>query len=354
MSGKDVSIITLRMRVKDKHAAELRRQANEVNFVWNYCKETSRDAWSFNRQWLSAFDLGRLTSGSSKMLEVHSGTIKRVCDQYALSRDRARHASVRWRGRKSLGWVPFNTGNVTFNGKGFVILGKVFETTHLRPEVFEAARFCAGSFSADAKGRWHINIPVHLVRSASRQTGFVGIDLGLKTLASLSNGERIAMPRFYRESEQPLALSQRAKKSKRTRAIHAKIANRRKDFLHKASSDITKKFGTIVVGDVSPSKLAKTKMAKSVHDASWAGFKEMLSYKAIMHGGRMIEVSEAWTTQTCSSCGALPPSRPKGIAGLGIREWECSECGAVHDRDVNAAMNILRVGLDTLAEGARK
>ena len=78
----------------------------------------------------------------------------------------------------------------------------------------------------------------------------------------------------------------------------------------------------------------------------------MLSYKALMHGGRYLEVSERMSTQTCSECGTLPPSRPKGIAGLGIREWECSDCGAVHDRDVNAARNILRVGLDTLAEGA--
>src|SRR3546814_9572428 len=84
------------------------------------------------------------------------------------------------------------------------------------------------------------------------------------------------------------------------------------------------------------SKLARTRLAKSVLGAGWSGFKRMLSYKALMHGGRYLEVSERMSTQTCSECGTLPPSRPKGIAGLGIREWECSDCGAVHDRDVRS------------------
>jgi IS605 OrfB family transposase len=96
----------------------------------------------------------------------------------------------------------------------------------------------------------------------------------------------IEIPRFYRKREEKLATMQRARKTpKRIRNIHAKIANRRKDFLHKRSVEIVKKYGLIVVGDVSPSKLAKTRMAKSVLDAGWAGLKHMLSYKAITRGG---------------------------------------------------------------------
>jgi IS605 OrfB family transposase len=178
------------------------------------------------------------------------------------------------------------------------------------------------------------------------------VDLGLKDLATLSDGGTIDMPRFYRKSEVSLASAQRSRKSKRVMAIHRKTANRRKDFLHKASTRLTKEHGLIVIGDISPKRLLQTSMAKSVLDASWSSFKKMLSYKSIMNGGRTIEVSERLTTQTCSECGLLPPSRPKGITGLGIRHWECSECGAVHDRDVNAARNIARLGLETLAEGA--
>ena len=150
-----------------------------------------------------------------------------------------------------------------------------------------------------------------------------------------------------------LATAQRARKTpKRVTAIHAKVANRRRDFLHKASAKIAKEFGLIVVGDVSPSKIAKTSMAKSVLDAGWSDFKNMLAYKSHLRAGCVLEVSERHSTQTCSECGSLPPSRPRGIAGLGIRRWTCDDCGSVHDRDVNAARNIVRAGLRTLVEGA--
>ena len=92
-------------------------------------------------------------------------------------------------------------------------------------------------------------------------------------------------------------------------------------------------------------------MAKSVHDAGWAMLKTMLDYKCAHAGNVFIEVDEKHTTQTCSECGSKPDSRPKGIAGLGIREWTCDSCGEHHDRDINAAKNILAVGYGRLAEG---
>src|SRR5205085_1444375 len=161
-------------------------------------------------------------------------------------------------------------------------------------------RFGAGSFNADAKGHWYINLAVEVDCAEQSYERAVGIDLGLKTLATLSDGSKIEMPRFYRESEQKLAIAQRARKTKRARAIHAKARNRRKDFLHKAANAVVKDYGTIIVGDVSPSKLAKTRMAKSIYDAGWAGFKTLLTYKALRHGGRVVEVSEAYSSQTCS------------------------------------------------------
>ena len=137
------------------------------------------------------------------------------------------------------------------------------------------------------------------------------------------------MPAFYRATEAKLAVSQRARKSKRAKAIHAKIKNRQKGFLHKQSSQLVN--GLVVVGNVSPSKLAQTNMAKSVLDAGWSGFRDMLSWKSRLRGGMLLEVCEHLTTQTCSQCGCLPPSRPRGIAGLRIREWTCEDCGALHD-----------------------
>ena len=107
----------------------------------------------------------------------------------------------------------------------------------------------------------------------------------------------------------------------------------------------------IFVGDVASAKLVKTRMAKSTLDAGWSMLKAMLEYKSHQAGIVFEVVSESYTTQTCSCCGAIPASSPKGRAGPGIREWICSECGTAHDRDINAAKNILAAGHRRLAEG---
>jgi putative transposase len=153
------------------------------------------------------------------------------------------------------------------------------------------------------------------------------------------------MPAFYRASEAKLATSQQARKNKRVKAIHAKIRNRRKDFLHKETTKLVRQYGFIAVGNVS----LRPTWQRSVLDAGWSDLRTMLSWKSRLRGGGMcLEVCEHLTTQTCSECGCLPPSRPRGIAGLRIRDWTCDDCGAVHDRDVNAARNILRLGLRRL------
>ncbi|WP_419636289.1 RNA-guided endonuclease InsQ/TnpB family protein [Thiolapillus sp.] len=150
--------------------------------------------------------------------------------------------------------------------------------------------------------------------------------------------------RFYRGLEDALGKAQRANKPHRVQAIHAKIRNRRKDAIHKFTTHLAERYGVIFVGDVSSAKLVKTKMAKSVLDAGWHQLKTQLKYKAIARSGVFEEVNEAYSTQVCSCCGAKPDSSPKGRAGLGIRHWICSECGAEHDRDINAALNILAAG----------
>lgn len=345
-------IQTIKLRLRDKHTTELNRQARAVNYVWNFCNETTRKASRDRRQWLSYNDLAALTSGAGPMLGLHSHTVQCVCRQHARSRSAKRRPWLRFRGRKSLGWVPFNTTCITVVQPGAVkFRGVIYETMHWR-DLPKGAAIKAGSFSQDARGRWYINMPVDMPTRDAASDVAVGIDLGLKGIATLSTGEKIENHRHYRRLEQRLGIAQRANKKRLAQTLHAKIANTRKDQLHKASADIAARYGTIVVGDVSPSQLSQTRMAKSVLDAGWAMLKTQLQYKAMRHNGVCIEVSENLSTQVCSSCGALPPERPVGIADLGIREWTCSECGAHHDRDVNAARNILRVGLDTLAEGA--
>lgn len=348
----EVMIVTYRFRLKDKHSSELNRQARAVNYVWNYCNETQIKAVRAQRRWLSSFDLQNLTAGSSPYLDLHSQTTKAVCARYASSRTARQRPWLRFRGSSALGWVPVANRCLTLTGSGFRFHGRDYETMHAR-SMPRDAELRGGLFSRDAGGRWYINVYVRTAQSVVGHAGpAVGVDLGLKDLATLSNGVRVSAPQLYRRSEAALAKAATAKKTKRVAAIHRKIANRRRDFIHKLSNQLTKEYGLIVVGDVSPSQLARTRMAKSVHDASWSDLKAKLLYKSIRNGGAFLEVSERMTTQICSSCGSQEASeRPIGIAGLSKRMWGC-DCGAVHDRDQNAAINILRRGLATLVAGA--
>jgi len=145
-------------------------------------------------------------------------------------------------------------------------------------------------------------------------------------------------------------MAQRAGKKRLVKTIHAAIANRRRDHLHKLSTVLADSYGAIFVGNVNASGLAKTRMAKSVLDAGWSAFRTMLSYKCDDAGTWFQQVDEAFSTQDCSVCDAR--SGPKGLQDLGIRAWTCPHCGTTHDRDRNAAMNILRRGRATLAAGS--
>jgi putative transposase len=343
-------ILVYRYRVKSLTGL-LIRQSRAVNFVWNYCNDRQKDALRFGRRWHTGFDLNKLTTGSSRELGLHSGTVNAVCEQYAKSRSQRKRPCLRYRGRKTLAWVPFKGRDLKREGKAFRFAGNTFRVFYSRP-LPEGKIKDGSNFACDRRGNWFLNIVIEVAAPQARPpVRAIGIDLGLKDFATLSDGTRIDALRIYREAEAALAVAQRAHKSRRVKAIHAQAAHRRSDFLHKLSARLVRDFDYIVVGNVNAAGLAKTKMAKSVLDAGWSEFRHQLAYKAVRHGAWFEEVNESLTTQTCSGCGTLPHSRPRGIAGLGIREWQCSDCGAVHDRDVNAALNILRRGRATPVVG---
>lgn len=340
-----------RYRVKSLNGL-LNKQARAVNFVWNFCNDTQKHALKWRKRWPTGFDLNVLTAGSSKELGIHSGTINAVCEQYAKSRKQFNRPYLRYRGKRSLGWVPLKGRDLKRHGDAFRFAGNTFRVFNSRP-LLEGKIKDGTCFSQDRRGNWFLNIVIEVSAVEVRQpVRGVGIDLGLVDLATLSNGEKIEHPRFFRQLEEKLAKAQRARKKRLAAKIHAKIANTRQDFLHKASTDIVRRFDYIAVGNVSSGKLAKTKMAKSVYDASWHSFKAMLAYKSVANGAWYEEVNEAFSSVTCSSCGAR--SGPSGLKGLQVRQWVCDECGCVHDRDQNAALNILaRAGHRTPVEGIR-
>ena len=345
---------TLRLRIKDKHAKALDAMACEVNMVWNFVNELSSTHTQRTGKFFSAYDLDKYTSGATKEgLKIHSQTLQSITAEYAARRKQFKKAKLRWRvsrgARKSLGWIPFKIGATTYKNGQLRYAGQYFGVWDSYGLADYKLR--SGSFSQDARGRWYANLCVESAAPKSTGTGSIGIDLGLKDFAVVSDGTKIEAQRLYRGAELKLAVAQRANKKHRVKAIHAQIANRRKDFLHKLSTRLVKENGAIFVGNVNAAGLAKTKMAKSVLDAGWSTFRTMLQYKCDNAAVWFEEVNESYSTQTCSSCGVIPSSSPKGLAGLNKRDWECCECGAVHDRDTNAALNIRARGHARLAAG---
>ncbi|SER02719.1 Transposase, partial [Giesbergeria anulus] len=236
---------TLRLRIKDKHARVLSAMAREVNQVWNFCNETSHRAIRERHQFLSGYDLQKLTNGFSKCdgVQIGSPTVQQVCEDYAKARRQFKKAKLRWRvsnpqnSKYSLGWIPFKAralqykaGQVAFAGQKLSLWDSYGLADH---------ELRSGSFSQDNRGRWYLNIVVKAQAKPIAATASVGIDLGLKEAAVASTGERIE-GHFYRKLECQLGIAQRAKKKKRVKAIHAKIANQRKDLLHQFSTQLVK------------------------------------------------------------------------------------------------------------------
>lgn len=216
----------------------------------------------------------------------------------------------------------------------------------------------SATFSRNAFGFWFVTLPVKFEMPdtplvPANPDGVVGVDLGLKEFAVLSNGERVASPRFLRKASRMLRraqqeLSRRKKDSKRRQKSRIKVAriqertaNQRSDFLHKLTTGLVHKYDGICIEDLNVKGLARTKLAKSVHDAAWGEFRRQLEYKSIWHRRHLAVVGRFYpSSKTCGVCGAIYPNLT-----LADRTWTCPACHTTHDRDLNAACNIRAEGL---------
>jgi putative transposase len=343
-----VSILSFRYRIKDSVSGKrLTTLATAANQVWNFCVATQREAQNRRKlgspvRWPTAFDLINLCAGSSAELGLHSDTVAGVCRQFVQSRDLHRKCPrfrVSFGAKRSLGWIPFVPRAARVDGDAIVYLKHRYRLWKHRD--IDGA-FKAGVFVQDARGRWYLALQCQVADDLPCGNGEVGIDLGLKKLATCSDGAEVPALRHYRQHERALGKAQRAGNKRRTQAISAKIAAVRRHHLHVTSKRLADENSLIVVGNVNAAGLAKTRMAKSVLDAGWSMFRNMLRYKSARRQAVYVEADERWTSQTCSECGSL--GGPKGLKGLDVRRWGCFECGASHDRDVNAARIILASG----------
>lgn len=213
----------------------------------------------------------------------------------------------------------------------------------------------------DRAGRYFVTLVVDEGRTALPKTGeAIGVDLGISRLATLSNGERIANPRYLRHAERKLARAQRilARRKKgsnrrgrawlRVAKIHAHVADARMDYMQKVTTDLVRRFDTICIEDLNLRGMVKNhSLARSLSDASLGLFGRLLEYKCNWYGKELVRV-DRWfpSSKRCSACGHILESLP-----LSVREWDCPECNAHHDRDENAALNILAEGHSVSARG---
>jgi putative transposase len=221
----------------------------------------------------------------------------------------------------------------------------------------------SATFKRDAAGNWHVALVTEfslpdIALPAADPAAVIGIDVGLHDFAVLSNGERIPAPKFFRRAERRLRKAQRifsrrmkgsarkARAKHQIALVHRKTGNQRKDFLHKLTTDLVVKYDGICIEDLSVKGLARTKLAKSMLDASFGDFRRQLEYKALWNR-RHLAVIDRWypSSKTCHVCGAV-----NDALTLADRSWTCV-CGVCHDRDLNAALNIRVEGLRLLAAG---
>lgn len=216
--------------------------------------------------------------------------------------------------------------------------------------------------SHDAAGRWFVALLCECPVEPLQPVGaVVGIDAGITSLVALSTGEKVANPRHERADRARLARAQRALSRKaagsrnRDRArvkvarVHARITDRRRDFLHKLTTRLIRDNQAVVLEDLRVRNMTRNHtLARAISDAAWAELRNMLEYKCDWYG-RQFVVIDTWypSSKTCSACGYLSASM-----SLSVREWQCAGCGTRHDRDINAARNIRAAGLAVLACGA--
>ena len=357
-----------RLKPTKNQAHALDTQLEECRWLYNYFLAERKTSWEERQESLSyhaqATTLPTLKHDRPSLREVHSQVLQNVAVRIDLAfkaffrRVKAGEEPgyPRFRGRGRYDSMTFpQYGNGCQMTDGILKLSKVGALRVVQHRPLEGTpKTC--TVRRSSTGKWYATIACEIAEQPLALTGeVVGIDVGLLSFSTLSTGEQTACPKFFRRDEKDLKRTQRklsaAEKGTPERAkrhhivarVHERISNRRSNFCHQRSRDIVNRFDIIAVEDLTVNGMVHHHcLAKSIHDAAWSQFTASIAYKAAYAGRAYVAVNPAYTSQDCSQCG----HRQKKT--LVERVHSCLCCGLTLDRDHNAALNILRLGLQSL------
>ncbi|KUN29645.1 transposase [Streptomyces antibioticus] len=355
----------------DEQAAELSRTFGCVRLVYNKALEERTRAWYGEQrrvsyvqssaaltEWKKTKELSFLTQVSSVPLQQALRHLQTAFANFFAKRTQYPRYKSRKKSRAS---AEYTRSAFTWRD-GQLTLAKMAQPLDIRwsrplPEGSEPTTV---TVSRDAAGRWFVSLLCQdSIVPAPAATAAIGLDAGITSLVTLSTGEKIANPRYERRDRARLAkaqreLSRKAKGSanrekarRRVAKVHARIADRRRDFLHKLSTRLVRENQVVVIEDLTVRNLLKNgRLARAISDAAWTDLRMILEYKCAWYGRELV-VIDRWfpSSKLCGTCGKVCEKLP-----LNVRVWTC-DCGAWHDRDVNAARNILAAGLAVSACG---
>lgn len=351
-----------------KQAAIMVHVIDECRWLYNHLLEQRKTTWEERQESISLYDqqttLPFLKHNRPTLNDVHSQVLQNVAIRIDLafkaffrrlkSGEKPGYPRFRGQYRYDSFCYPQSGFAITDNGIRLSKIGVVKVKLHRSVE--GTIKTCC--IRLTSSGKWYVTFSCECeLEPLPESTERVGIDVGLTQFATLSTGEQIANPRFFRKEEKSLAKVQcrLSKEEKGTRLgekrrkvvarTHERIANRRKNFAHQESRKIVNRFGFIAVEDIIVNRMVHNRcLSKSIMDAAWAEFLGYLTYKAEWAGRQLVRVNPAYTSQMCSQCG----HRQK--ISLSERIFACPCCQFVCDRDHNASLNIYALGLQSIGQ----
>ena len=355
-----------------EQADQLAQTFGCVRYVYNRALAERSRAWTQEQRRVNYVDTAKALTGWKRDPETAwLGEVSHVALQQSLRhlqsafdsfwRKQNKYPRFKKKGKTRDSATYMNNG-FSYRG-GRIKLAKQAEPLDIRwsrplPEGADPSRV---TVSRDAADRYHISILVEeVIAELPKNASAVGLDVGITTLVTLSTGEKITNPKYERKDRAKLAKAQRnmarkqrgsknrAKARLKVAKVYARIADRRRDHLHKLTTRLVRENQVIAIEDLNVRNMVKNRsLARAISDASWSELRSMLEYKADWYGREVIAIDRWYpSSKTCSDCGHLLRSLP-----LNVREWVCAECGTIHDRDVNAARTILAEGLSVSACG---